>query len=260
MAKGGFILNHIVSSLKLLPIGLFDLHEDYEPLRLEKTISSIENDQFLRHPILVTRLLNDRYLVLDGVHRFISLKKLGCTKVPVQEVTKDEFTFTAWDHLVRSGNWYKELLHNTTLPWVEDKKEGSLFVEMVTNKNESYFLYKNDIAAHFLKSWHTVVSSYTKDQNVTRVPQESKLLPQTEEVLIKYGALDYDSIAQYVIDGKKLPAGVTRFQVSGRLLNLQVPLTLLKESNRFEHEWYELLRKSEQALRCYVEKVYLCEM
>lgn len=91
MAKGGFILNHIVSSLKLLPIGLFDLHEDYEPLRLEKTISSIENDQFLRHPILVTRLLNDRYLVLDGCIRIISWS----FKKPVFVYTFPRINFTS---------------------------------------------------------------------------------------------------------------------------------------------------------------------
>ncbi|KAB7706220.1 siderophore biosynthesis protein SbnI [Bacillus aerolatus] len=252
-------MNSVVSSLKLLPIDLIDLHEDYEPSRLIKTIANIENDQFLRHPILVTRLANDRYLVLDGVHRFMSLKKLGYTKVPVQEVTKNEFTFTVWHHLVKSGNWYKELLHNPNLPWVKDKKEGSLFIEMITNKNDRHFLYKDDIAPHFLESWHTVVSSYTKHHDVTRIPQESDFSPQAEEVLIIYGALDYDLIAQYVMDGNKLPAGVTRFQVNGRLLNLQAPLALLQESSQFEAEWAELLRKSEQSLRCYVEKVYLCE-
>jgi L-serine kinase (ATP) / ParB family transcriptional regulator, heme-responsive regulator len=253
-------MNSIISSLKLLPIDLIELHEDYEPSRLEKTLSSIENDQFLRHPIIVTRLSNNRYLVLDGVHRFISLKKLGCTKVPVQEVAKEEFTFTAWVHLVKRGNWYEELLQNTKLPWVKEKKEGSLFVELVTNKNERHFLYETDIASHFLECWHTIVSSYTKQHDVTRVPKESEFVPQTEEVVITYGTLDYDSIAQYVVDGKKLPAGVTRFQVNGRFLNLQVPLALLKECNRFEKEWNELLVKSEKSLRCYEEKVYLCEM
>ena len=253
-------MNSVVSSLKLLPIDLLDLHEDYEPSRLEKTISSIEKDQFLRHPILATRLMNGRYLVLDGVHRFTSLKKIGCTKVPIQEVTEEEFTFSAWHHFVESGPWYSELLFNSNLPWVKDKKEGSLFVEMITGKDERHFLYKDDIASHFLESWHTVVSSYTKYHAVTRVPQETEFTRPTNGVLIKYGALDYDLIARYVLDGKKLPAGVTRFQVSGRLLNLQVPLTLLKEHNRAESEWDELLHKTKQSLRCYVEKVYLCEI
>ncbi|WP_053366313.1 ParB N-terminal domain-containing protein [Bacillus sp. FJAT-27245] len=253
-------MDTIVSSLKLLPIDLVDLHEDYEPSRLGKIISSIENDQFLRHPIIVTRLSNNRYLVLDGVHRFTSLKKLGCTNVPVQEVGKDEFTFTAWNHLVKRGNWYKELLQNPKLPWVKERKEGSIFVEMVTNNGERHYLYQNDIASHFLECWHTIVSSYTKQHRVIRVSQESEFMPQNEDVLITYGKLDYDSIAQYVVNGEKLPAGVTRFLVSGRLLNLKVPLALLKKCNRFEEEWDELLFRSAQSLRCYAEKVYLCEM
>lgn len=253
-------MDHVVSSLKLVPIDLLELHEDYEPSRLAKTISSIKKDQFLRHPILATRLMNGRYLVLDGVHRFTSLKEIGCSKVPIQEVTDKEFTFSAWHHFVEVGSWYSEILKDSNLPWITDQKEGSLFIEMITGKDERHFLYKDDIFSYFLESWHRVVSSYTKHHAVTRVPQETKFIRPTDGVLIKYGALDYDSIAKYVLNGDKLPAGVTRFQVSGRLLNLQVPLALLKEDNRVESEWNELLHKTKQSLRCYVEKVYLCEM
>ncbi|OCA84982.1 ParB N-terminal domain-containing protein [Pseudobacillus wudalianchiensis] len=253
-------MNHIMTSLKLLPIHLLELHEDFEPSRLEKTMSGIEKDQFLRHPILATRLMNGRYLVLDGVHRFTSLKKMGCRTVPIQEVKEEEFTFSAWHHFVESGSWYDKLLYHSALPWTREKKEGSLFVEIITGKDERHFLYKEDIASRFLESWHTVASSYTKHHEVRRIPPEAEFMCPMEGVLIKYGSLDYHSVAQYVLDGMKLPAGVTRFQVSGRLLNLQVPLALLKERNGAESEWNELLDRSRQSLRCYAEKVYLCEL
>ncbi|VED70565.1 Siderophore staphylobactin biosynthesis protein SbnI [Staphylococcus aureus] len=44
-------MNHIHEHLKLVPVDKIDLHETFEPLRLEKTKSSIEADDFIRHPI-----------------------------------------------------------------------------------------------------------------------------------------------------------------------------------------------------------------
>ncbi|EYJ26314.1 ParB N-terminal domain-containing protein [Staphylococcus aureus] len=67
-------MNHIHEHLKLVPVDKIDLHETFEPLRLEKTKSSIEADDFIRHPILVTAMQHGRYMVIDGVHRYTSLK------------------------------------------------------------------------------------------------------------------------------------------------------------------------------------------
>lgn len=71
-------MNHIHEHLKLVPVDKIDLHETFEPLRLEKKKSSIEADDFIRHPILVTAIQHGRYMVIDGVHRYTSLKALGC--------------------------------------------------------------------------------------------------------------------------------------------------------------------------------------
>ena len=54
-------MNHIHEHLKLVPVDKIDLHETFEPLRLKKTKSSIEADDFIRHPILVTAMQHARY-------------------------------------------------------------------------------------------------------------------------------------------------------------------------------------------------------
>ncbi len=71
-------MNHIHEHLKLVPVDKIDLHETFEPLRLEKTKSSIEADDFIRHPISSdSEMQHGRYMVIDGVHRYTSLKALG---------------------------------------------------------------------------------------------------------------------------------------------------------------------------------------
>ncbi|WP_243385601.1 ParB N-terminal domain-containing protein [Bacillus kexueae] len=252
-------MRSIVSSLKLVPIDQMDLHEDFEPSRLEKTVEAIKRDDCIRHPILVTKLANGRYFVLDGVHRFMSLKKLQLETAPVQEVSMEDFTMTTWAHLVKKGEWFEEMIQHDNLPWKEAKKEGTPFIEVVANDKERYYLYEEDIAPYVLESWHKIVTRYSENQEVTRVPSDIETLLKNDEVLIKYSRLRYEAVEQIVMEGKKLPAGVTRFQVSGRILNLCVPLALLQKPHRVSEKWLELLHQSEKSLRCYEEKVYVFE-
>lgn len=59
--------------------------------------------------------------------------------------------------------------------------------------------------------------------------------------------------------GRVLPAGVTRFQINGRLLNLKIPLHLLHRDSDVS-EWERLRHVWRRSLRLYTEQVYLCEI
>ncbi|NUK30487.1 ParB N-terminal domain-containing protein [Parageobacillus sp. VR-IP] len=253
-------MKEVITSLKLVPINQLRLHEEYEPSRLEKTITQIRKDQFLRHPILVTKLNGGSYLVLDGVHRLSALRAIGCRKVPVQEVEKKDFSNTAWNHLISTGEWYEKMLNDSSLPWVREEKEGTIFVEGVSSENKSHFLYLEDIQSDLLAYWHTVVSYYSKQYPVIRIPKEDEHLPPKGYVLIKYQPISYEAIEAYVTNGWTLPAGVTRFIINGRLLNLKVPLALLMDQSENIQEWMRLIEKWEKSLRFYKEQVYLCEI
>ena len=50
---------------------------------------------------------------------------------------------------------------------------------------------------------------------------------------MKYQPLSYKEI-EAVVHKNCVPAGVTRFNISGRCLNLQVPLALLKQDDDVE--------------------------
>lgn len=57
-----------------------------------------------------------------------------------------------------------------------------------------------------------------------------------------------------------MPAGVTRYMVNGGLLNLQIPLKLLLESQFVQEEWDQYREQWADSLRLYSEPVYLCEV
>jgi L-serine kinase (ATP) / ParB family transcriptional regulator, heme-responsive regulator len=253
-------LKEVIASLKLVPINQLRLHEEYEPSRLEKTIMQIRKDQFLRHPILATKLNDGNYLVLDGVHRLRALRAIGCRKAPVQEVEKKDFSNTAWNHLIPTGEWYEKMLNDSSLPWVREEKERTIFVEVVSSENKSHFLYLEDIQSDLLDYWHTVVSYYSKQYSVIRIPKEDEHIPPKGYVLIKYQPISFEAIEAYVANGWMFPAGVTRFIINGRLLNLKVPLSLLMDQNENIQEWMKLIEKWETSLRFYKEQVYLCEI
>lgn len=53
-------------------------HEGILPYHLIELKQEIENDGFLKNPIIVDKNTN---IILDGHHRFNSLKQLNCTKI-----------------------------------------------------------------------------------------------------------------------------------------------------------------------------------
>ncbi|WP_410985047.1 ParB N-terminal domain-containing protein [Bacillus cereus] len=249
----------ILESLKLEDINKLFLHETYEPSRVEKTIEAIRRDGFLRHPVIVTKMKADEYLVLDGVHRTTALKKIGMTKVPIQVVEKGDFTFNSWHHLVSSGNWYRELIHRYA-SFSANNEDPKLSVEIINDESEKVFIQIGGKVEDLLKVWHDIVSSYTKRNVVSRVLPGEYQEPEKGKILVKYSSFTYESIYKLVKTGNVLPAGVTRVKVNERLLNLKVPLNLLSQYNHHEEHWLALLNKKKESLRLYTERVYLCEL
>jgi hypothetical protein len=253
-------MKDILYSLQLVDIDRFHLHEAFEPLRLNKTTESIKKDGFIRHPVIATRITQDRYLILDGVHRITALRQLGYNKVPAQIVNREDFTFGAWDHLIVEGNWLRDILADSSLQWCEESIESTtqLFEVVKANGNRN-ILNIDQSHDKWLHLWNEIVSSYSKNSEVIRIPEGCCTVPERGKVLIKYRVIAFSQLEKIVEKGLFLPAGVTRFNIKGRLLNLRIPLHLLRDDARDREEWKLLMGKWKQSLRLYTEQVYICE-
>ncbi|WP_078097435.1 ParB N-terminal domain-containing protein [Staphylococcus aureus] len=66
---------------------------------IEYCVSWISCTGTFLHPNLVTAMQHGRYMVIDGVHRYTSLKALGCKKVPVQEIHETQYSISTWQQM-----------------------------------------------------------------------------------------------------------------------------------------------------------------
>ncbi|MEM3769817.1 MAG: ParB N-terminal domain-containing protein [Candidatus Bathyarchaeia archaeon] len=69
--------------IELLPIDVLKPHEKGSPLYLEMLKKEILKDGVLKYPIVTDEKTN---VILDGMHRWLALKNLGYTQIPVLQV------------------------------------------------------------------------------------------------------------------------------------------------------------------------------
>lgn len=253
---------NVLSSLQVIEADQICLHEAHEPTRLQDTCSALCQEGVLRHPPLAKRMKDGRYMILDGAHRTAALCHIGCRWIPVQVVEAEDFRLEAWDHIVPMGTWLYGLLHDSSLCWKSEGKGSRMVAEvMYANGRRLYAHVKQhgDERTETLSAWHRIVGAYSSQYAVQRVSSGSVSLPEEGTVCLRYPACTIDDIENIVASGQAMPAGVTRFLVSGRLLNLRIPLSLLKNSTFNQQEWESYRKQWEGSLRLYAESVYLCE-
>ncbi|AKF95960.1 ParB N-terminal domain-containing protein [Brevibacillus laterosporus] len=251
----------VIKSLQLLDREMICFHEEYEPNRLNQTTLAIEREGLLRHPPLAMKLHDGRYVILDGAHRVHALQKLGCKRVVVQLVNPKNILLSAWDHIIPEGRWMEQLYQNQEIRWEKKEKEETPLAVLHTNNGVSYLYLKERGASLFtvLFIWHQIVRAYKQAHEIIRIAsgKEYELKGMTR---LCYPIYSLEELEQIVLANKVMPAGVTRVTVDGRLLNLNIPLSFLRNSNLEQMLWQNYLEKWSRSLRLYTESVYLCEV
>jgi len=256
------MMTSVLSTLKLIEIEKICLHEAHECMRLLETSRAIEEDGMLRNPPLAVQMRDGRYLIIDGAHRTGSLHCIGCHRVPVQVVEEGEFKLEAWYHAVPVGEWLRTLQADSFLRFTE-QREGEPVAEMDQADGTTLFIYpaeRPDKPINRLEAWHRIVMSYSSAHSVTRVAPSTPHVVQADTVLMRFPACHLSQLEEVVMTGNVMPAGVTRFTVPGRLLNLRIPLDLLKSERYDRSDWERLCAQWAGSLRLYSEAVYFCEV
>lgn len=255
-------MSGVLSKLKLVDLDQVCLHEAHECTRLLETSRAIEEEGVLRNPPLAVQMRDGRYLVIDGAHRTGSLHCIGCQRVPLQVVEEGEFELEAWSHAVAVGEWLDGLMQDPFLRCTE-QWAGEPIAEMEMADGTVRYFYpaeRVDDPIVRLEAWHKVVTAYTEVQSVTRVAPSAPYLIRQGTVLMRYPACTLGQLEEVVMADHVMPAGVTRFTVPGRLLNLRIPLGVLTVEAVDGAEWERLCGQWESGLRLYSEAVYLCEV
>ncbi|SMP02892.1 ParB-like nuclease domain-containing protein [Laceyella tengchongensis] len=252
----------IIAALERIPIQDLHLHEAHEPGRLQKTCDSIRQEGMLRHPILATPM-DGGYLVLDGAHRLASLRRLGCVYAPVQIIEQEHLSLSAWDHVVPDGEWLDHWMKKAKVRCVPEAEAATeeVVVTLIRQRKPYALLLPEgeDSAGKRLSLWRSLVENYSRRFKVIRLPYGTGMHPDEKMVCIRHVVCDLEEVMKTVMHGEVYPAGVTRFLVEGRLLNLCIPLTLMADDPSAQRAWEQSLAHWRSHLRCYTEKVYLCE-
>lgn len=79
----------------ILEISKLRTHEGTERTALDRIREEIRREGLIRRPILVAE---DELVILDGHHRYLALRELGCRKVPVYliDYKSEEVQLTTW--------------------------------------------------------------------------------------------------------------------------------------------------------------------
>ncbi|HFK1529156.1 ParB N-terminal domain-containing protein [Bacillus thuringiensis] len=245
----------IDEKIKLIENSKLLFHEQCEPERLQKIQKNIDLDGFLINPVLVTKLEENKYIILDGAHRAKALITLGFKYVPVQLFDEKDIVVESWMHLIENGISLldkvfenKNLIVNTP---IEDSRL-KLITTIITKDDEYSIFSKNE---HYYDEWINLIDYYNKE-SIIRL-QNNNVTLQENDVLMKFPSVALKEIKNIISQNKLLPCGVTRIHLENRLLNLKVPTRFLNDNNNLE--WIEFINMKKKNLRYYKKPVYIVE-
>lgn len=251
-----------LDALGIVELSRLILHEDHDPARLARVREGIREEAVQRNPVIVAPY-GDRYFVLDGAHRVRALAELDLSLALVQTIDLPDEA-ESWGHLLPAENLEAAL---RALPDVEISEERPFDGCLVEARfRGGRVLYARSREAGLLASVRALKSLggvYPKGSVVRRVDPGAGLDLGAGEALLLYRRFSPRELVEVVERGEVLPAGITRFPVPERVLNVRYPLALLEggDPGGRTAELGELVEEAlrKNRVRYYAEPVVLFE-
>jgi L-serine kinase (ATP) / ParB family transcriptional regulator, heme-responsive regulator len=218
--------------LEYVDIDQICLHEKEDVPRLQKVMYSIREQGVLHESPVATLLADQRYLILDGVHRCLSLQELGCIRIPIQVVEMLACPLATWNHLVPIGSWIARLYDHPLFYWATEQEERVSIATISDSCENIVYIYptKSKLpqnSPEWLHLWHQF-ADYYGPYGIERVMDvDFKMIP-ADHFLICYPFFDASIVLQWIEAGYTLPAGTTRFSIPQRAFHLPIPLSILQ--------------------------------
>jgi hypothetical protein len=262
-------------SLQIVPTNSLFAHEDMEAGRADPLVHSLEADGVLRNPPLVSPLDKqaDRFVVLDGANRFAAFRYLGLPHILVQIVDPEIATIDlkSWSHVLIGSSADRRSLRasledhlRSGLPADDDLNRSVLFH---LGQGEIYRLRSDGEDLHsrvglIREAMARYLGRFRVERSVsTRLQGLEKVYPDLAG-LVRFPVFSLEDVFAIARDSDRLPAGLTRFVVSPRVLHVNYPLEELRrhaplalKRRSFEKWLAERIRA--RAVRFYGESTFL---
>ena len=267
-------------TLKILPLDLLILHEDHDLQRTLPLVDKLRAQGILRNPPIVMPLTDGsgRYMVLYGANRVTSLDQMEFPHIVAQvvEASNPHVNLQTWNHIIW-GMSTKVLtsslrkIKGIKLLKVDPRKsldapkytplqirlsDGRLFILEET---------PSDLATH-ISTLHKIVNTYKTRATLDRTSQT--LIDSFKKVysdltgLVIFPRFKIKTVLKLAAQDIVLPAGITRFTISPRILHLNYPLHELSSGKPIEYKeaylqrWIQERAKT-KGLRYYAEATFL---
>ncbi|MEW5720398.1 MAG: hypothetical protein AB1817_17370, partial [Chloroflexota bacterium] len=231
--------------LEMLPTDALVLHEECDPRRVEKLCQRIRDDAHLKHPPIVAALPEtDRFVVLDGANRTMSLRALRIPHVVAQVVSYGDpgVELGTWHHVVagmRLDDFEKGLtevdrlnLHDCTLDEARAAiATGDAAAYIVCASGVRKVVSENGSRARDIHLLTDLVGVYKGRADIFRASNDiweiqAPFYPNITALIVfpPYSPADIMMLARR---GEKVPTGVTRHVIPNRALYINIPLDVL---------------------------------
>ncbi|MDZ7362337.1 MAG: ParB N-terminal domain-containing protein [candidate division KSB1 bacterium] len=265
--------------LRIVPIEQIRFHEAPETDRAARLVERLAEDRHLLNPPIVASLPQDQgYLLIDGANRISAMRLLGYQCVPVQIINYD-------DPALRLGSWHHAVMRMSWPAWIEQLRAQGLAVEIASAKEVEgalatrqacaalqavegacAFIPASDNLRADVHAITRLIDTYKKSHSFERVDQTNladlRSLYHDLAALVLFPPFEKREVMQLVADHLKLPTGLTRHSIPGRVLRVNIQLDVLRSDLSLEdkNEWLEAfvrMRLQERHVRFYPEPVFI---
>ena len=266
--------------LEIIPINSLVIHEWHDEQRTPPLMARLQESGVLRNPPIASPLQDDsqRYMVLDGANRVTTLRVMGYPHVVVQVVNPDDqgLKLYNWNHVL--WGWDPDTLVSTfnqlddiQLVRGEEERpdlwgESSLAMLHVPRGELFTICTREQQLEKRVQQLNSLVDCYKDHARLDRTNEWSlvrlKAVYQDLCGLVIYPHFEIQQVLNLAGEGNLLPAGITRFTISPRVLHLNYPLEAIGDDKSVEEKNSELQRfiqdrMERKGVRYYAEATYL---
>lgn len=231
-------------SITVGDINKLRIHEEIIQKLFENLMGEIKSDKVVKHPIIVEE---NSLTVLDGMHRFAALEKIGCRFVPIclVDYQNPDVKLDCWGRFVQGAD-IDEVL--------EVCRANNLFAESVSVAEARELLAKREIVAALLAKSKCyslrgevggIRDIYHQIKELENSLRERRLIVDygTErDILLKVNSGDgvallipvarKEEVLEAAISGNVFPFKTTRHIVPARPMMINIPLGWLTSTEK----------------------------
>ena len=232
--------SNLSSQISLVDADELKPHEEVVDSIVKTLANEMRSEGQVRDPLIVDR---ENYVILDGMHRFTSLKLLKCGSVPCCLVDYDSnhIKVGSWFRLfsVRAaGSLAEELLNENRLDYSKQNiklEDMSYNIHaIILTDNGTQFTLPNSLdpiekanTAALLE--RAMVSRGHAVEYLSEIVAIEHLKSRVVNFLIQVPIFSKKQIREFGLNQRLLPHKVTRHVIPSRPLRINVPLELLQD-------------------------------